>query len=107
MTPQFNVRIPQTVIDEINELAQNYGSQAKVIIVAVSKLKKEVEIRKLYQTIVDKIDSEKTEEERLAFADRAIAALSTLSDAEQEQIATQEFLQFKKFIDDLVGSTSR
>lgn len=99
MTTQLNVRLPDVVIAEINELAEDYGSQAKVIIAAVSKLRKEIEMRKLYQSTVEKIDSAKTEEERMAFVDRAIVALGALPDAEQEQIATQEFLRFKKFID--------
>jgi len=47
MTTQLNVRLPDVVIDEINELAEDYGSQAKVIIAAVSMLKTETEITKM------------------------------------------------------------
>lgn len=47
MTTQLNVRLPDVVISEINELAEEYGSQAKVLITAVSKLKKEIEIRRI------------------------------------------------------------
>lgn len=48
MTTQLNVRLPDMVIAEINELAEEYGSQAKVIIAAVSKLRNEIEMRKLF-----------------------------------------------------------
>lgn len=40
-TTQLNVRLPDKVIAEINELAEDYGSQAKVIIIAISKLTQE------------------------------------------------------------------
>jgi len=104
---QLNVRLPDVVIDEINELAEEYGSQAKVIIAAVSKLRKEIEMSKLYKSTIEKMNAAKTEEERLAFADRAIAALGALPEAEQEQIATQEFIRFKKFIDDRVAKAGQ
>jgi len=107
MTSQLNVRLPDVIIDEINALAEDYGSQAKVIITAVSKLRKEIEMSKLYKSTIEKMDAAKTEEERQAFAGRAIAALGALPEAEQEQIATQEFLRFKKFINDRLSSTSR
>ncbi len=41
MATQLNVRLPDAVVTEINQLAEEYGSQAKVIIVAISKLKQE------------------------------------------------------------------
>jgi hypothetical protein len=47
MTTQLNIRLPDVVIAEINDLAEDYGSQAKVIIAAVSKLKEEKEILKM------------------------------------------------------------
>jgi hypothetical protein len=47
MTTQLNVRLPDMVIEEINGLTGEYGSQAKVIIAAVSKLKAEMEILKM------------------------------------------------------------
>lgn len=38
MTKQLNIRLPEPTIDRINELAEDYGSQAKVIIAAVEQL---------------------------------------------------------------------
>ena len=42
-TRQVNVRLPQVVIDDLLELSKVYGSQAKAMIVAITKLKKEIE----------------------------------------------------------------
>jgi hypothetical protein len=38
MTTQFNVRLPDVVIDDINYLSTKYGSQSKAIIAAVTNL---------------------------------------------------------------------
>lgn len=41
-TKQLNVRLPEVVIDDLNELSKIYGSQAKALIVAIQNLKKDV-----------------------------------------------------------------
>ena len=43
---QLNIRLPEPVINEINDLAKDYGSQAKVVIAAVSKLSQEINLLK-------------------------------------------------------------
>lgn len=47
MASQLNVRLPDVVIDQINELVNEYGSQAKVIIAAVATLRTETEMTKM------------------------------------------------------------
>ena len=45
MTKQLNIRLPETTIDRINQLAKIYGSQAKAVIAAVEHLHtKEIEM---------------------------------------------------------------
>lgn len=45
MTTQFNVRLPDVVIDDINYLSKKYGSQSKALIAAVTSLAKELRIK--------------------------------------------------------------
>ncbi len=45
MTTQFNVRLPDVVIDDINYLSTKYGSQAKAIIAAVTTLATELKTK--------------------------------------------------------------
>lgn len=97
-TKQLNVRLPEVVIDDINELSEIYGSQAKAVIAAITNLKKEIEMKKKAQQALDAIDNAETEEARLEAADRAIAAMQSLPADQQEEIAKQEFIRFKKFI---------
>ena len=40
-TKQLNVRLPEVVIDDLNQLSKFYGSQAKALIVAITNLKQE------------------------------------------------------------------
>lgn len=40
-TKQLNVRLPEVVIDDLNQLSKTYGSQAKALIVAITNLKQE------------------------------------------------------------------
>ena len=42
MSKQLNVRLPEVVIDDLNQLSKTYGSQAKALIVAIQNLKKDV-----------------------------------------------------------------
>lgn len=102
-TKQLNVRLPEVVIDDLNELSKIYGSQAKALIVAVTNLHKEIEMKQEVQKLLNDIDSAETEEARMEAADRAIAAMQSLPPEQQEEIAKQEFLRFKKFIDDRVA----
>jgi len=51
MSTQLNVRLPDPTIDRINELVDDYGSQAKVIIAAVENLhtkEKEMKMSRQY-----------------------------------------------------------
>jgi Arc/MetJ-type ribon-helix-helix transcriptional regulator len=105
-TKQLNVRLPEVVIDDINELSEIYGSQAKAMIAAITNLKKEIEMKKKAQQALDAIDNAETaetEEARLEAADRAIAAMQSLPADQQEEIAKQEFIRFKKFIGNRVA----
>lgn len=43
-TKQLNVRLPEVVIDDLNQLSKRYGSQAKALIAAIENLKKEIAI---------------------------------------------------------------
>lgn len=45
MTTQFNVRLPDVVIDDINYLSTKYGSQSKAIIAAVTTLATELKMK--------------------------------------------------------------
>jgi hypothetical protein len=38
-TKQLNVRLPEVVIDDLNQLSKFYGSQSKALIVAITNLK--------------------------------------------------------------------
>lgn len=102
-TKQLNVRLPEVVIDDLNELSKIYGSQAKALIVAVTNLHKETEMKQKALQALDAIDKAETEESRMEAADRAIAAMQSLPPEQQEEIAKQEFLRFKKFIGDRVA----
>lgn len=42
-TKQLNVRLPEVVIDYLNQFSKTYGSQAKALIVAIGKLKQEID----------------------------------------------------------------
>lgn len=42
-TKQLNVRLPDVIIDDLNQLSKTYGSQAKALIVAIAKLKQEID----------------------------------------------------------------
>jgi Arc/MetJ-type ribon-helix-helix transcriptional regulator len=102
-TKQLNVRLPEVVIDDLNDLSKIYGSQAKALIAAITNLQKEIEMKQKALQALDAIDEAETEEARLEAADRAIAATKSLPPEQQEEIAKQEFLRFKKFIDDRVA----
>lgn len=41
-TRQINVRLPEVIIDDLNQCAKTYGSQSKTMIVAITKLKQEI-----------------------------------------------------------------
>lgn len=43
-TKQLNVRLPEVVIDDLNQLSKIYGSQAKALIAAIVNLKKEMKM---------------------------------------------------------------
>ena len=43
-TKQVNVRLPEVVIHDLNQLSKIYGSQAKALIVAIVNLKKETQV---------------------------------------------------------------
>lgn len=43
-TKQLNVRLPEVVIDDLNQLAKVYGSQAKALIAAITSIKKEIKM---------------------------------------------------------------
>jgi len=102
-TKQLNVRLPEVVIDDLNELSEIYGSQAKAMIAAITNLKKEIDMKQNAQQALDAIDSAETEEARMEAADRAIAAMQSLPPEQQEEIAKQEFTRFKKIIDDRIA----
>lgn len=102
-TKQLNVRLPGVVIDDLNELSKIYGSQAKVLIAAVTSLHKEIEMKQKALKALELIDEAETEEARMEAADRAIAVMQSLPPEQQEEIAKQEFLRFKKYIDDRVA----
>lgn len=102
-TKQLNVRLPEVVIDDLNELSKIYGSQAKALIVAVTNLHKEIEMKQKALKALEAIDEAETEEVRMKAADRAIAAMQSLPPEQQEEIAKQEFLRFKKYIDGRVA----
>ena len=101
---QLNVRLPKPTITEINELAEIYGSQAKAVIAAVAKLKKESDMEKVYRSLLKEIDSAGSEEERLEIADRAMSALGLLPDESQDMVSTLAFIEFKEFVDGEKGA---
>jgi hypothetical protein len=53
--------------------------------------------------ILQKLSQAETEEERLALADRAIAILQTLPEAERQEIANNEFGKHKEFIENRIA----
>lgn len=100
---QINVRLPEVVIDDLNKLSAIYGSQAKAMIAAITNLKKEIEMKQKAQQALNAIDNAGAEEARMEAADRAIATMRSLPPEQQEEIAKQEFIRFKIFIDSLVA----
>ena len=55
---------------------------------------------------LDAITNAKTEEEAQIAASHAIEAMQALPDEEQEEVAKQEFLRFKRFIESRLQSES-
>lgn len=98
MTTQLNVRLPDITIEQVNELAQVYGSQAKAIIAAVTNLHKEITMRQQATDALNKITTAKSPEAQQSAADRAIAELRKLPDSEQQAIAQEELQRFANFI---------
>ena len=91
-TKQLNVRLPEVIIDDLNNLSKVYGSQAKALIAAITNLTKEIEMKKL----LDNIDGAKSEEARLRAADRAIGQLRNLPEAEQQKVWEEEVKRFRE-----------
>lgn len=102
-TKQLNVRLPEVIIDDLNQLSKIYGSQAKALIVAITNQKKENDMKEKALQEIESITSAETEEARMEAADRAIAAMQLLPPEQQQEIAKQEFIRFKKFIDDRIA----
>jgi len=68
MATQLNVRLPQPTIDRTNQLAKIYGSQAKVIIVAIELLHtKEFEMN--INTALTKVGEMKFTDDSTTFTD--------------------------------------